>query len=572
MDQSPAGPGYGTTPVTSPNPSTTPTQSQQQPQPIVRVMRLYKPGMHCVPSFVHSPTSSTKSTAVALSSSSLSSREAGYLSDFAISPFLLLPDSFGDIYMGETFSAYVAVVNGMQDASFHHISLNLRLLATNATYDLQDTRPLVDGGEGEGSGEAKAISGKIFNASSDTGAANSAGKTLDPNALTDAVVSHALSELGTHTLRVSVQYLYNPPNRSSTSSSELKTLRKFYRFNVLQPLVVASSCVDLGLASSSGELLVQVRVTNSTQSAMFLERVVFNPSAAGDTVEAILVPESQGGNPPPPPPTASFERADNSSFGEPSGSSDEPPPMRLDTLPFVLPGESYAFAFRIIKSSQNWRASATLMSAALRGPVGHPVVTWSSYMGERGTVQGDPTFLTPQDATRPSRSSSSGTPTGMDGRKRAESSSKVGKEGGARSSSIQPPAPGTGLAVLCLHCPSTAVVGREFTVSLLCKNQTSQPAMLYLQSNYDTVTALPNPSSGGSYNSGCNGLCVTGLIGATRGTLQPGETLQTSVTVFALACGLFELSSISAVDRQTGAVYPAGCLGRVMVYDDEEGQ
>ena len=59
-------------------------------QPTVRVMRLYKPCMHIIPTIPREIESGARKNA-----------------DFAVSPFLLLPDNFGDIYTGELFSAYI---------------------------------------------------------------------------------------------------------------------------------------------------------------------------------------------------------------------------------------------------------------------------------------------------------------------------------------------------------------------------------------------------------------------------------------------------------------------------------
>lgn len=188
-------------------------------QPTVRVMRLYKPCMHVIPTLPPTIESTTSKNA-----------------DFAISPFLLLPDSFGDIYTGELFSAYIAVVNGNQDNVLNQVTLSVRLQTTNATHDLLDCRPVLD-----------EISGTT--------------KVLSPNAAVDVVVKHTLTELGTHTLRVSVQY-------SSRFFTEPKTLRKFYRFNVLQPLSIVSSGTDVG-----DRILVQSLVTNTTKSPLFIEEV-----------------------------------------------------------------------------------------------------------------------------------------------------------------------------------------------------------------------------------------------------------------------------------------------------------
>jgi hypothetical protein len=200
-------------------------QQQQQSQdivvalPTVRVMRLYKPCMHLIPTIPPTIESS-------------SSRNA----DLAISPFLLLPDSFGDIYTGELFSAYVAVVNGNEDNPFTKVTLSIRLQTSNATHDLEDCRSVPE---------------------KTPGVAN----ILNSNESLDVVVKYTLTELGTHTLRVSVQYF-------SKQFNEPKTLRKFYRFNVLQPLRIVSAGSDLG-----DRILIQCIITNTTKSPTFIEEV-----------------------------------------------------------------------------------------------------------------------------------------------------------------------------------------------------------------------------------------------------------------------------------------------------------
>jgi hypothetical protein len=204
---------------------------QQQQQPTVRVMRLYKPMMHVLstlPPLVEAPHSSSPHH------------------DFAISPFLLLPDSFGDIYTGELFSAYIAVVNGNQDSCFTQVTLSVRIQTANATHDLADCR-MRPGGEPSGT-----------------------ARLLNPNDFVDVVVRHTLTELGTHTLRVSVTYhgRPGPPGQAP----ETKTLRKFYRFNVLQPLKIGATATDTG-----SQFLVQCAITNATKSPVFLEDVRGRP-------------------------------------------------------------------------------------------------------------------------------------------------------------------------------------------------------------------------------------------------------------------------------------------------------
>lgn len=183
-----------------------------------------------VQSFPHMPET--------LSSNAFETSNAG-CADFTLSPYLLLPDSFGDIYAGEKFSAYIAVVNGFAQVPFYQVTLAVRLQTSTTVIDLADTRAQVDA----------------------TGAIINGTRTLNCNETFDMIVSQTLTELGIHTLRVSVQYLLTP-------TSEVKTLRKFYRFNVLQPLVIQSSYIEL-----NGKPMVQCEVTNATKSPIYIDEV-----------------------------------------------------------------------------------------------------------------------------------------------------------------------------------------------------------------------------------------------------------------------------------------------------------
>lgn len=74
-----------------------PAPTDASEQPTLRVMRLYKPrldGRRVLPSC---------SVAAAATSTKVPRGEG----DFALSSALKLPDSFGNIYLGETFTAYI---------------------------------------------------------------------------------------------------------------------------------------------------------------------------------------------------------------------------------------------------------------------------------------------------------------------------------------------------------------------------------------------------------------------------------------------------------------------------------
>lgn len=94
-----------------PSQQAAPQQQQALGNPDVFVRRLYKPRLQ---------DQSSLGAGVVAQLGSLSKRGAaagGVLaaevaqSDFLLSPALALPEEFGKIYLGETFSAYVSIVN-----------------------------------------------------------------------------------------------------------------------------------------------------------------------------------------------------------------------------------------------------------------------------------------------------------------------------------------------------------------------------------------------------------------------------------------------------------------------------
>jgi trafficking protein particle complex subunit 13 len=205
-----------------------PAVAADGPSPTVRVMRLYKPPLNTIPCLQQLSTDELLAG---------NKRKPTRSTDFTISPFLMLPDSFGDIYLGEFFSAYIAVINGVQDLPYHNVTLSARLQTLNATHDLFDSRAI----QGKESGREDVLN---------TGEA------------TDMVVQHTLSELGTHTLRVTVYY-------TDSNTKEPKTLRKFYRFNVLNPLTILVASYDL-----TDRFLIQCQVTNITKVLIHIQEVL----------------------------------------------------------------------------------------------------------------------------------------------------------------------------------------------------------------------------------------------------------------------------------------------------------
>ena len=112
----------------------------------------------------------------------------------------------------------------------------IRLQTANLTHDFADVRPT----DGITSGYSKA---------------------LGPNESMDMVVQHYISEPGSHTLRVSVQYVDYVTN-------EPKTIRKFYRFNVTSPIEIKASVHEI-----NDNYCVQYQVTNMMKLPIYIEKV-----------------------------------------------------------------------------------------------------------------------------------------------------------------------------------------------------------------------------------------------------------------------------------------------------------
>jgi hypothetical protein len=91
----------------APPPATGPAApAKAEPQPTLRVMRLYKPRLHFSPAAPSSAQADVLRGGAGSADASLGKVLMGRReSDCALSSCLILPDSFGSIHRGETFCA-----------------------------------------------------------------------------------------------------------------------------------------------------------------------------------------------------------------------------------------------------------------------------------------------------------------------------------------------------------------------------------------------------------------------------------------------------------------------------------
>ncbi|XP_032070562.1 trafficking protein particle complex subunit 13 isoform X2 [Thamnophis elegans] len=174
---------------------------------------------------------------------------------------LTLPQNFGNIFLGETFSSYISVHNDS-----HQVVKDILVKA-----DLQ-------------------TSSQRLNLS----ASNAAVAELKQDCCIDDVIHHEVKEIGTHILVCAVSY--------TTQTGEKMYFRKFFKFQyffflqVLKPLDVKTKFynAESDLSSVTDEVFLEAQIQNITSSPMFMEKVSLEPSIMYNVAELNTV--NHGGN------------------------------------------------------------------------------------------------------------------------------------------------------------------------------------------------------------------------------------------------------------------------------------
>lgn len=153
----------------------------------------------------------------------------------AVGQFMVLPQSFGNIYLGEIFSSYLCVHNGSNQ------------LVKNVTVkaDLQTSTQMLS------------LCGN-----------NREMKDLAPDNTVDDVIHHEVKEIGTHILVCEVTYTL--ANLGSTPQS----FRKYFKFQVIKPLDVKTKFYN----AESDEVYLEAQIQNLTAGPICLEKVSLESS------------------------------------------------------------------------------------------------------------------------------------------------------------------------------------------------------------------------------------------------------------------------------------------------------
>ncbi|KAF0298761.1 Trafficking protein particle complex subunit 13 [Amphibalanus amphitrite] len=175
-----------------------------------------------------------------------------HLPHLQLGEMLLLPQSFGSIYLGETFSCYLSVHNHSTGATACELTVRAELQTGSQRLTLTPT----------------------------AGADRPA--SLAPAASRDHLIQHEVKDTGAHILVCAINY--------TTEAGVNMFFRKFFKFEVLKPLDVKTKLYN----GESDEVCLEAQIQNVTPSAICMETVTLEPSPLFDAVDLNTSAEGDG--------------------------------------------------------------------------------------------------------------------------------------------------------------------------------------------------------------------------------------------------------------------------------------
>jgi trafficking protein particle complex subunit 13 len=242
---------------------------------------------------------------------------------------LCLPDDL-KVYVGETFTAYLGILNSSKDSPIRKLKVTAQLQTPTERYPLPSR---LDPGT---------IGGGI---------------DVSPESGVDAIVARKIEEAGQHILRVEVAYL--------TPEGGNKTFRKFYRFQTSDPLKVTERVVRVGDARCYVTIHVEYLKNDKEKQDPLIVSVDEFEAADGLSVAQV------GTNSP---------LQKETTNGIPSAMD------LLDASGMIVPGGSFRYMFSVEATSKE----AQLRGIAGGDRIGRAAIQWMKAMGESGTIYSAP--------------------------------------------------------------------------------------------------------------------------------------------------------------------------------------
>ncbi|ORX61132.1 DUF974-domain-containing protein [Piromyces finnis] len=150
--------------------------------------------------------------------------------DYTDTEILKLPPNFGMIYLGETFITYICL-NNETNNTVRSVSVRIELQTSSQKLLLIENQPT----------------------------------DLEVKKNLEYISQYEIKELGVHILICTVFYM--------TDTNEQRTIKRFYKFQVHNPIAVKTKVNSL----SDGRIFFEAQIQNTSQDRMYLEKVSFEP-------------------------------------------------------------------------------------------------------------------------------------------------------------------------------------------------------------------------------------------------------------------------------------------------------
>jgi hypothetical protein len=157
----------------------------------------------------------------------------------------------------------------VNNESFGHVadvSIKAELQTTSQRFTLVDTQ--TSGAPNPSGVPTASFAPSNIGSTASQPSATAKGWSLEPGQSAEFALHHEIKELGIHILVCSVHY------SSSSAPSDRKFFRKFYKFQVLNPLSVKTKVNSL----PDGRVFLETQIQNITAGPIHLERMKFDPA------------------------------------------------------------------------------------------------------------------------------------------------------------------------------------------------------------------------------------------------------------------------------------------------------
>ncbi|KAK4056057.1 hypothetical protein OIO90_002788 [Microbotryomycetes sp. JL221] len=201
---------------------------------------------------------------------------------------LMLPSTFGTIYLGETFSALLSLSNDLArppEPTATATALTMKVEMNTGTPAQQPAGPQAP---------AQAQQPQLGGLKHHLATVQAPNDALRPGESVEALVSHEIKELGMHALVCTVTYAAQIVDESSQLRMVNRSFRKVYKFQVSNPLSVRTKAHSPNInvanavlrAGERDKIFLEVQVQNQCETAMIFERMRFD-SVPGMTVRDV---------------------------------------------------------------------------------------------------------------------------------------------------------------------------------------------------------------------------------------------------------------------------------------------